>query len=434
MADPEPGEEASTPPSAPDFSANALRREPATIEGTAQDVTPPEPASHDDAESAAEALSDASNYGVTGHVDDLDRPPDITEPAHEAAAADEGPTPTSDEPVSPGLAPAEQTARRGGVLAPLLISLVVGAAAGFGGAYGWSYLKSDDKIDAVSNELASLAQRQTDLVDAQTDFAGRLKSVEAVAQADETALAGLKSDVDELAQRKPVAAAGAAPDLSPLTQQISTLQEKLVALTSQVGNLSSKVDAQKTQVAATQHLVTQTAAAHADDTAVAIISGSLMRKVEAGLPYADDLSALESRGIGKAQLAGLTAAATTGVATPSALSKQFAADTDAILSTAPAPKAHGFFDRLMKDAEGLVHVRKIGDATGDSLAAHVARIQNALDAGSIETAYQQWSDLPDAAKDKSRAFGAAAKLRLDVIAAARAIEAEALAGLGKAKS
>jgi hypothetical protein len=439
MADPEPGEDTGTVAAAPDFSANALRREPATIEGTAQDVTPPDPAPEDQAESAAEAAEHASNYDVVGHVDELDRPPEVfgPEPAHDAPPGDGAAAVASDEPREAVSAPPDPAPRRGGILAPLLISLIVGAAAGFGGAYGWRYLdKSDAKLDALSQQISSLAQQQSaasGLADAQTDLASRLKAVEAVVQADETALAGLRSDVEKLAAHKVIAPGIATPDLGPLTQQVSAVQDKLAALTKQVGDLSSRVETQKTQVAATQHLVRQTAAAHADDTAAAIITGSLMRKVEAGLPFADDLSGLESRGIDKAQLAALTPAATTGVATPGALSKQFAAETDAILSTAPAPKAHGFFDRLVKDAEGLVHVRKIGDATGDSLAAHVARIQNALDAGSVETAYQQWTDLSEAAKSKSRGFGTAAKLRLDVIAAARAIETEALAGLGKAK-
>ncbi len=40
MADPEPGEDTGTVPPKPDFSANALRREAAVIDGAAEDLTP----------------------------------------------------------------------------------------------------------------------------------------------------------------------------------------------------------------------------------------------------------------------------------------------------------------------------------------------------------------------------------------------------------
>lgn len=433
MADPEPGEERDAPAAAPGFSGNALRREPATIEGTARDLTPP--AGED--ESLAEAEAGATDYDVVRHVDEIDRPPDVVapEPGREFGPADDDSIAASggrSEIVSSSPAPA-----RGGLVAPLFVALIVGAAAGFGAAYAWHALdRSDERLAALSQQMSSLAQQQTataNLADAQTDLSTRLKAVETVAQADETALAALRKDVEKLAAQKP-AASGAAPDLAPLAQELGALKDRLAALTAQVSGISARVEAQNTQVAATRNLVTQAAAAHADDTAAAIIAGSLLRKVEAGAPFADDLSALASRGIDKAQLAKLTDAAKAGVATPRALAKQFAAEADAILSTAPAPEAHGFFDGLMKDAEGLVQVRRIGDTAGDSLAARVARIQSALDTGAVETAYQQWAALPAPAKAKSQAFGGAAKLRLDAIAAARGIEDDALAGLGKAKS
>ncbi len=269
----------------------------------------------------------------------------------------------------------------------------------------------------------------------QSDFGKRLGTAEAAVNANADAMTALRGEVAKLAARKPISAvAGAAPDLVPLTQQVTDLQDKMTALTTQVGDLSGGLAAQKSQVTATRNLVAQSAAAHADDTAVALIAGSLLRKAEAGLPFADDLSALAAHGADKAALASLEPTARSGVPANATLAAQFAAESAAILATTPAPHARGFLDRLLKDAEGLVRVRKIGDTSGDSLAAHVARIQKALDAGAVKTAYQQWTALPAPAQRASQDFGTAAKRRLDTIAAARAIEAAALANLGKAKS
>lgn len=443
MADPEPGEDTGTVPPKPDFSVNGLRREAAVIDGTAADLTPQElhqealhqEPPHETANSSEPVAEAALPFGeATAPAEDASEP---LEPAPEEAPI---------EPSSPETPPREyETKTRGGILAPALLSLIIGGAAGFGGAYGLRYLDhSDAEINALRVQLAHLEMQQPDLArqdaqnealaNAQTDLTKRLATVEAAANANADAMTALRAEVEKLAARKPVAAAGAAPDLGPLTQQVASVQDKLTALTSEVGNLSGGLAAQKSQVAATQNLVAQSTAAHADDTAIALIAGSLLRKVEAGLPFTDDLAALTAHGAEKTALASLAPNAQSGVATSAALAAQFAAETDAILATAPAPHASGFLDRLLKDAEGLVRIRKVGEASGNGLAARVVRIQKALDTGAVETAYQQWTALPAAAQQKSQDFGTAAKRRLDTIAAARTIEANALANLGKAKS
>ncbi len=435
MADPEAGEEMGAVPPKPDFSANALRREAAVIDGTAEDLTPRE--EHQEPQETADIVPAVDETALP-----LSESAEVSEAANEPAPEEAPYEPLPPEtPTDAG----ETHPRRSGVLTPALLALIIGGAAGFGGAYALHHLdNSDAEINALRIQVAHLEMQQPDLArqnaqnealnNAQVDFAKRLATAEAAANANADGLTALRAEVAKLAARKPVEAGGAAPDLGPLTQQVAALQDRLTALTRQVGDLSGNLAAQKSQVTATQTLVAKSAAAHADDTVVALIAGSLLRKAEAGLPFADDLSALAAHGADKTTLAGLEPAAQSGVATSASLAAQFAAETDAVLATAPAPRASGFLDRLLKDAEGLVRIRKIGDTSGAGLAAHVARIQKALNAGAVETAYQQWAALPAAAQQKSQDFGAAAKRRLDTIAAARGIEAAALANLGKAKS
>ena len=89
---------------------------------------------------------------------------------------------------------------------------------------------------------------------------------------------------------------------------------------------------------------------------------------------------------------------------------------------------------MMQNASKLIRVRKIGDLSGTELPARVGRINAALQEGSVEDALAQWNDLPATAKAKSQAFADAAKLRLDAISAARALETDAVAALAKIKS
>ena len=64
----------------------------------------------------------------------------------------------------------------------------------------------------------------------------------------------------------------------------------------------------------------------------------------------------------------------------------------------------------------------------------VAAIEGALAQLDVAKAYAAWQQLPEAAKAKSASWGAAAKARLDALAAASAIEADAVTALGKLKS
>ena len=68
------------------------------------------------------------------------------------------------------------------------------------------------------------------------------------------------------------------------------------------------------------------------------------------------------------------------------------------------------------------------------LPGRIAAIEGALARLDVAKAYAVWLQLPDAARAKSATWGAAAKARLDAVSAASAIEADAVAALGKLKS
>ncbi len=319
---------------------------------------------------------------------------------------------------------------------PFAAAIVVVALLAVGGVFGVHLIDRTPAHLAALESLVGTLQHRSDatqgLEAAQRDLAARVAALEQANRDTQAVLAGLRADLAKLAAQKP--AAGPAPDLAALAARVGALEQKLATLDAKVGGLAETLNAEKGQVRATESRVSQSAAASADNEAVAILAASLLRKVESGAPYESDLQALAKRGFDRGKLAPLEATAANGVATPAALAQQFSRLAAALLATAPQPKENGFLDHLVKGAERLVHVEKIGAASGGDLAGQMQRVQEALEAGAVETAYQEWSTLPADAKAKSEAFAAAAKARIDAIAAARGIEAQAIATLGKEKS
>ncbi len=433
MTDPDDGDDASHEagaagiPDRPPTGPTGVPREKPVIESRAEaSEAPVEDTSGETQDGSAEHPSapispDAESAPPTAEL----APPDAAPPMAEADNA----------------APTDAAPPRRAGLWPFAAAIVLAALIGVGGAFGLHMLdKTPTRLNALGARLNALEQRPDPTEALRTTQAAlekRVAALETASREAQATAAGLRSELSKLAAQKaamPAPATGAAPDLASLEARVGALEAKLAALDTKVGGLAGTLDAQKSQVRATEDRVTQSAAARADSEAVAILAASLLRKVEAGVPYTAELAALGNRGLDKTKLATLEPAAASGVATAPALAKQFSELSGAILTTEPPAKENGFLERVLHDAARLVRIRKVGDTSGDDLASRLARVQVALNAGAVETAYQQWNALPDAAKAKSAAFGTAAKNRIDALAAARTLDAEAMAALTKARS
>jgi hypothetical protein len=331
---------------------------------------------------------------------------------------------------------------------PIAAAIVIGAAIATAG----SYLVRN--FDSTPETIATLDKRNADFgkrlaaleqkPDAAPSLSEALKTQEKrVSAAEQAARGALAKAQAALAaaeankDNKDTTAAPAAPrefDLAPVQGQMSEIERRLVDLDQRLTKLAEPPPQPKSELRLPEDKgVPGSQRSNAE--AMVIVAEILARKVETGSPYATELAALHNLGADKSKLAVLEPAAARGVATSDALAAQFAALSNTILAVQPEKQAESsFVDRLMQNAGGLMRVRKIDETSGTDLPAHVARIKVALRAGSVESALAQWNDLPTPAKDKSQAFAAAAKLRLDSIAAGRAIQAEAVAALGKTKS
>ena len=64
----------------------------------------------------------------------------------------------------------------------------------------------------------------------------------------------------------------------------------------------------------------------------------------------------------------------------------------------------GWVGRLVDSASSLVQVRPVGEISGDSVEAIVARMENKLNNGDLQGAVEEWKTLPEASRTVSEAY------------------------------
>jgi hypothetical protein len=254
------------------------------------------------------------------------------------------------------------------------------------------------------------------------------KAVESANSAQADAQKALASGA--AAQEPASSPAPAVPDLGPLEARIATLEQKLAPL-------ESALAAPKADLRPQQDRADAAAGEGSRAQAIAIVAESLLRKLDSGGQFSGEVAALENLGVPQASLAPLRAASESTVLSERQLTARFAALVPGIIASESAKQAsadEGFLDRLTRNAKGLLRIRRVGDAEAAGVQGFVARIENALTDRDLEAAYKAWKELPGATTTESESWGEAAKARLDALNAARSIEADAVAVLGKPKS
>ncbi|SFK05647.1 COG4223 family protein [Methylocapsa palsarum] len=245
-------------------------------------------------------------------------------------------------------------------------------------------------------------------------------------------LDAIEKAVAALPAEAPPGGGGAAeqPNFAPLEKRLDAIEQKVGALEAQLAAPKANVRAQEPRENAPRESVKAEPQGHS----VAVVAGSLLGKVQRGAPFAADLSALETLGVGAGALAPLRPHAATGVASERTLTEQFSPLVSPILASEPPREHESFIDELTRSASKLVHIHRDDVAGGDDLQGLVDKIESALAQRDIEDAYALWTKFPDAAKAKSQGWGEAARARIDALAAARAIQDDAVTLVVKPKS
>jgi hypothetical protein len=330
----------------------------------------------------------------------------------------------------------------------LAATAVAGAILGFGGTLGLRYFGGSQINGFAPGERIAALNARIDAVEGKEDTASTasrtaLSAMESrVAAAENAANKAVESANSAQADAQKALASGpaaqepasgpapAVPDLGPLEARIGTLEQKLAPL-------EAALAAPKADLRPQQDRVDAATGEGSRAQAIAIVAESLLRKLDSGGQFSGELAALEHLGVPHASLAPLRAASESTVSSERQLTARFAALVPGIIASKSAKQAsadEGFVDRLTRHAKGLVHIRRVGDAEVAGVQGFVARIENALADHDLESAYNAWKELPGAATTQSESWGEAAKARLDALNAARSIEADAVAVLGKPKS
>jgi len=171
--------------------------------------------------------------------------------------------------------------------------------------------------------------------------------------------------------------------------------------------------------------------------ALAVVSDSLIDRIDRGETFTAQVNALEALGVDPAKIAVLKLSADQGVPPATVLAAKFAPLADVVLATpGKTPADTDFWGRMKGGFGGLVSIHRVDDVGGDDTASKVARIKADLAQGDVIGAYKAWTLLPSETKTSQQAttWGALAKTHFDAITVANAIQAEAIAALGAKKS
>ncbi|MBO0734079.1 MAG: hypothetical protein J2P49_07135 [Methylocapsa sp.] len=388
---------------------------------------------------------------------------------HHAADPDEAPLQEPDrEPSAPAPPLAAAEARPRLLFPALALTALAGALLGIGGSYGLRILAapprnaapSGERLDELASRLDAVESKAAAASSAERTAMGALEARVAAAE-DAARGAGdlsktVEADLHKLAAPPPApkeeTSGPPAPvetvDLGPVEARLAALEQKtqlpdlgpvearIAALEQKLSKSGLAAPGPKTSVRANPEREMANAGETARAQKIAILTGNLLRRLDHGDDFSADLTALENLGVPQPALAPLRAVASP-VLSERELAAQFGGLSERIVasgSAAPPGQEESFLDRLARNAKALVDVRHVADSSANDVGSLVTRIETALANHDIEAAYKTWNQLPSGAKTASQGWGQAARARLDAVDAAKSIESDALAILGKPKT
>ncbi|SIR14283.1 uroporphyrinogen-III synthase [Bosea sp. TND4EK4] len=259
------------------------------------------------------------------------------------------------------------------------------------------------------------------------DISGRVDGLQAgIAASDRKASSAAEaagkagSEVQALAGRIGSLAQGGDP------AAIQRAQAAATAAGQKVDQLAARLGTVETQA--------KTAAAASPEAMAAariVLAERVARALDEGKAFAGDVAALARGGIAQADLAPLSAVASTGAATRSALQAGFRKH-GAMFQREVTPQSGSWSDRLWGLASRIVTVRPVGDNGSNDPATLPLRIESAIASGDMPKAAALWAQLPEPARRASAEFGEALQKRAAADAAIAKIGQDAVAALGAA--
>ena len=302
-------------------------------------------------------------------------------------------------------------------------------------------------VQAAANAVASAAVEtaRRELTGRLDDLEKRLRALSATAAekpaGSDPAVAELRGRVEAL-EGRPAAPPTTATPSPEADKEMAVLRAEIVTLHTALQALDQSVTGQREQTKAlgdalgARNAGEQKALVAARASAVIGVAARLSAALDAGLPFATDLTLLAPLAQGDAKLTEVAASlqpyAQAGVASRAALAASFPAVAKAALADDVADDSFG--ERLLGKVRGIVSLRRVGDdVPGDSTEARLARAEAALDAGDLTKAVDLVKSLPPQTNKATQAWLALAEAHLAAKRAIDALAAHAISLLGAAR-
>ncbi len=262
---------------------------------------------------------------------------------------------------------------------------------------------------------ADLEKRVAALEAANAETARNAAAVADAAQRLATQVKNLQGDVE--------GARGEVPDLSARVAKLESETAKTNGAGPDLAALAARVDKIETALAAPKK------PSAADNAApIAIITGAIADKLNAGAPFGPELSELERLGVDPAKLAPLRAVADGGP-TDAALAASFDAVAPKVLAAASHGEQGGVADRFLAHLHSLVKVRDLNETAGDDPPALASQVEALSRRGDIGGALAAFNKLPESARQAASDWLTLARMRQAANSALQSIREAAIAQL-----
>jgi hypothetical protein len=266
-------------------------------------------------------------------------------------------------------------------------------------------------ILAIERRVAALEAMNEGMPDVTrfNDLAGRVGSLEAARARTDSETEVIRSALAGLSERVTSAGAGSETGVEP--SALSSLADRLSQAEATGKELGDRVARVEDRLA----VLSAAPETQSERSALALAIGTLRRGAAESAPFASDLAMIAALGIAAEPVAALKPLAASGVPSMEQLTAGFPAVADAILSATDTidPDA-GILARIGSNLRGLVSVRPVGPIEGTDPAAIVSRMQAAVGAGNLRAALDEREALPEAGKQASADWAAAAERRVTV--------------------
>lgn len=228
--------------------------------------------------------------------------------------------------------------------------------------------------------------------------------------------------LDEIADSLPPA--GVADQVSSLDALVKALDLRLASLVPDIEEMESRV------VALEEKKEDPDAAARA---ALGLALANLARAVETPGPFAAELDAVAAFLPEEPALQNLSAAAAEGVPTRAALAARFPSLAQNAFDAERRASEDGIWTRFVSNAKSLVTVRRTGEISGETTEAVIARMEERLKVQDLAGAVAEARTLQGPAAEAAAPWLADAEARLQVDELVRDLAARVAGQLAKAK-